>query len=412
MAGDDPRTRDGLYKLEQDPRVTPVGRFLRRTSIDELPQLVNVLRGDMSLVGPRPVLPWEVELFPISTSTRFLVLPGHHRPVADQRPEPAHDARGAAPGRRVRQEVRAVDGPDDPLLHTRDDASRRRSMKRGTHDPPFRAEDLSIGAGAARDTMTVAVWTMISRVTGLARVIVIGAVLGPTYFGNSYQLTNVLPNLVFYGFLAGSLLSSLLVPALVRHIDAGDGAETGAGGRRIPRRRMVDPRGRGSGGDPHGAAVPAERRVGAGSGRSRDSASLLLRDGRLGHRGDVRKAPLPAGRSSAGTREPGCDRGPGPLPASLCESGGWIGVDVSGAAARGRVNPRRGRARRPPVVGRSPMRRHSRTESRLARRGRPTGRASCGLCPWLKPACLPPRSCCCWPWPDRWPAARWPCRCR
>ena len=59
------------------------------------------------------------------------------------------------------------------------------------------------------------------------RVVVVGAVLGPTFFGNSYQLTNVLPNLVFYGFLAGSLLSSLLVPALVRHIDAGDGAETG-----------------------------------------------------------------------------------------------------------------------------------------------------------------------------------------
>ena len=76
MAGVDPRQCDGLYKLDNDPRVTPVGRFLRRTSIDELPQLINVLRGDMSLVGPRPALPWEVELFPISASCRFLVRPG------------------------------------------------------------------------------------------------------------------------------------------------------------------------------------------------------------------------------------------------------------------------------------------------------------------------------------------------
>ncbi len=80
----------------------------------------------------------------------------------------------------------------------------------------------SSAAAAAGDSLTVAAWTIVSRVTGVARFIVIGAVLGPTFFGNTYQFTNSLPNLVYYGFLAGSLFSSLLVPALVRHIDTGD----------------------------------------------------------------------------------------------------------------------------------------------------------------------------------------------
>lgn len=65
-----------LFKVEKDPRVTPVGRWLRLTSLDELPQLVNVFRGEMSLVGPRPPLPREVELYEAHHYCRFDVKPG------------------------------------------------------------------------------------------------------------------------------------------------------------------------------------------------------------------------------------------------------------------------------------------------------------------------------------------------
>ncbi len=77
IAAVEAKAKDGvLTKMEDDPRITRVGKFLRRTSIDELPQLWNVVQGDMSLIGPRPLVPFMLAPYPDLRRARSMVRPG------------------------------------------------------------------------------------------------------------------------------------------------------------------------------------------------------------------------------------------------------------------------------------------------------------------------------------------------
>ena len=75
-----------LFKIRDDPRVTRVGRLLRRFSIDEVPNVINVLRGEMSLVGPRPLPVRDYDRLEEWHRRRYHVLPGHDGPLAGRRP--------------------------------------------------------------------------------------------------------------------------------------------------------------------------------------------------------------------------------------------------------------------------------------------------------------------------------------
>jgi putative peptidoglycan lipid II flippase len=90
------------------------------------------------------------------------------------------------------------------------------------------ADSANADSALVRNSLTGSAWTLLSRITGLARVVAIGAVLGATFLGNTYQGIYALPSLVYYQLLAGSLFVSLLVPSLVTHIRSGDRARADA----------------------------------------------------------------------------------------------------------------------------------------------------------------------------------------
>ena len=125
--------KEGLFKIAEDPRVTRVGRLLRRSALDELPQLWNIVRGEMSLVGPRPLVVDEDQRVEGWHRRRLELMPGHDRPLADPRPGARAAARDGRDRLPVRRQLEPVERRQDPAAHRPPRALPSRSLTGAFH---------------------------------------------------------------------------------------------------------------------------------------------------------------------------------------------------------------------------------------------------------------------------------------